>query len=688
MFGFKFSDIKISLRILLAMLAPALAVAGFSGYMVVGQWNDASRMEKLEQLAGFSPSITNLVHELQKERGNSAGFIGSKGKGGFVAKLADQRMVTDKYFAIFKTALKSFDVASYGRTFEGFVDKASQNLKQLDASRAKVSNLSLGVGEMAKYYTGTIASLLDIVSRMSLLSPDARVTNAINSYTNFLQAKERAGIERAMGANGFSRGSFQPKIHEKFISLIAAQKAYLSNFRLLASPEINAFYDKEMAARDIQNVEEMRKLAIRNIYFNQDISHISGLKWFDAITKKIDRLKIVEDKISANLVKMGHNAAANSRLSFEIMAGIAVLVLLLTGLLVYGISRSIAGPIALMAQQMRKLADGDMDAEVPATKNKDEVGDMARAVLVFKDSMIKAQHLSDAQVKEAEARSERAKYLTKLVSGFDSEVSGVLTALATAMTQLDASSQTMASVAEETASQATSVSDASGQAAANVQSVSAATEELSVTVDSIAAQVGQSASVAETAVAEAEKTTSQVEAALEASRGISEVTTLITDIAEQTNLLALNATIEAARAGDAGKGFAVVASEVKGLASQTSKATEQISAQISQLQTAVTTAADSINGIRGIIAELSEGSMAISHALDEQRMATQEIASSVQQASEGTSQVNENVAGLSEAAGEVGQVSAQVKIAASELAIQSDNMRRQVDKFLSEVQAA
>ncbi len=688
MLNFKFSDMKIGSRILLAMLAPALAVLGFSGYMLLGQWNVASKMEKLDNLALFSPSITNLVHELQKERGNSAGFIGSKGKGVFVERLAQQRQLTNKIYQAFLGKSKSFNAYEYGAKFEALMSKAAKNMQELEGTREQVSSLSLNIGGMAKYYTGTISSLLDVVSHMTLLSPDTKVTNAIGGYTNFLLAKERAGIERAMGANGFARGKFVPKIHEKFISLIAQQKAFLSNFRLLAAPELIEFYNSEMQAKEVAEVAEMRKMAMANIYSGQDISKISGLHWFDTITRKIDRLKTVEDKISADLVAMGSAISAKAGWAFKLEAGIVAIVLLLTGLLVVGVSRSIAGPITLMAGQMHKLAGGDMSAEVPATENKDEVGDMARAVVVFKDNMIKAQNLTQEQIREAEERVARGARLSEMVAGFDTQVSDVLGALATAMTQLDASSQTMAVVAEETATQASAVSDASGQAAANVQSVSAATEELSVTVDSIASQVGQSASVAETAVAEAEKTKAQVEAALTASKGISEVTTLITDIAEQTNLLALNATIEAARAGEAGKGFAVVASEVKGLAAQTSKATEQISVQIAQLQTAVSTAADSINGIGKIIEELSEGSMAISHALDEQRMATQEIAGSVLQASEGTAQVNENVAGLSEAAGEVGQVSSQVKMAASELAVQSDNMRRQVDKFLADVQSA
>ncbi len=350
---------------------------------------------------------------------------------------------------------------------------------------------------------------------------------------------------------------------------------------------------------------------------------------------------------------------------------------------VKNVSRRLSG----MSATMRKLAEGDLTVDI-CEASADEIGDMARALAVFKDSMIQTNKLTEEQQKAAQERIRRGEQLAELVEAFDTDITKLLQSIELSMGELDSSSHSMREVAESTATRASSVASASDMSAQNVQAVSAAAEELSVTVDSISNQVETSAEVAANAVIEAKKTTDQMNELKDVASGISKVTALINDIAEQTNLLALNATIEAARAGEAGAGFAVVATEVKSLASQTAKATEQISVQINQMQASTTGAADSLEGIQKIIQELADNSEAVTNALEEQRQATQEIASSVVQASEGTAEVNHNISGLSESATEVGSVSAQVKHAVGSLSEQSQHLRTQVDKFLSDVQAA
>lgn len=274
-----------------------------------------------------------------------------------------------------------------------------------------------------------------------------------------------------------------------------------------------------------------------------------------------------------------------------------------------------------------------------------------------------------------------------LADNFEVNVKGVVDAVASAATEMTASSQSLSATAEETTRQSTAVAAASEQANANVQTVASAAEELSASVSEISRQVSKSVSIATSAVEAARKTDSTVQGLANAARKIGDVAKLISDIAGQTNLLALNATIEAARAGEAGKGFAVVASEVKNLANQTARATDEITAQISAIQSATDEAVDAIRAIAGTIDEMSQISASISTAVGEQGSATQEIARNIQEAANGSAAVSSNVAGLSRSASETGSSAGQVLEASSELSQQAERLRKEVDQFLTMVRA-
>ena len=428
---------------------------------------------------------------------------------------------------------------------------------------------------------------------------------------------------------------------------------------------------------------ERKTQLVKDAMIEDKVSALEELS--GSLDKDVTRFAEETREAAAQASKRASGAAGMGRILLLIMAvaSIGASAAIVWFYVIGNVSRR----LTCMSASMRRLAEGDMTVEVNPVSH-DEIGDMGRALAVFKENMIKTQSLTEEQQQTAAERIKRAETMGEMVKAFDADISNLLQSIGASMEELNSSAQVMTEVAEGTAGRASSVASASDMAAQNVQAVSAAAEELSVTVDSISEQVGQSADVAANAVREAEKTTEQMTSLQEVSAGISEVTALINDIAEQTNLLALNATIEAARAGEAGSGFAVVASEVKSLASQTGKATEQISVQIEQMQSATTSAADSLSGIRTIIQELAESSDSISHALGEQRQATQEIATSVVQASQGTAEVNHNIGGLSDSANEVDSVSAQVKMAVGSLSEQSQQLRRHVDTFLADVQSA
>jgi methyl-accepting chemotaxis protein len=364
------------------------------------------------------------------------------------------------------------------------------------------------------------------------------------------------------------------------------------------------------------------------------------------------------------------------------------LMLMVGGLLGHLLGRSFSGPIRQMTGTMSRLASGDMKASIPGAERADEIGDMARAVAVFKENMIRNAEMEQAQRAEAAAKERRQKALEAAIAEFERAAKDIVESVSNAAGEMRQSAASMSSTAEEASRQATAVAAASEQASSNVQTVATAGEELSSSIAEIGRQVAQSTSIAGKAVEEAQSTDAKVQSLANAAQKIGEVVQLITDIAGQTNLLALNATIEAARAGEAGKGFAVVASEVKSLANQTAKATEEIAAQIGAIQGATKESVDAIKSIGRTIGEISEIATTIASAVEEQGAATQEIARNVQQAAKGTQDVSTNIGSLTQAAGETGAAATQVLGASDELAKQAESLRQQVNSFLEKVRAA
>jgi methyl-accepting chemotaxis protein len=370
------------------------------------------------------------------------------------------------------------------------------------------------------------------------------------------------------------------------------------------------------------------------------------------------------------------------------MAGMASLAVIAAAGLAIFIGRSISRPIATLCATMKTLAGGDTKIAVPYTMWRHETGEIAGAVEIFRQNMIRGDQLAAEQRLEQDRKAKRQHAIEDSIAAFESSIGSKLGRLASAATEMRATSQSMSATAKQTSAQATTVAAAAEQASANVQTVASASEELSSSVAEIGRQVSHSTQIAGDAVKAANRTNSTVQGLSAAAQKIGDVVKLISDIASQTNLLALNATIEAARAGDAGKGFAVVASEVKSLANQTAKATEEISDQVAAMQSATSEAVQAIENIGGTIGSINEITTTIAAAVEEQDAATREIARNVHEAAQGTGQVSKTIIDVNQAAVETGATSNQVLSSAENVGRQAEALRADIDDFLAKISAA
>ena len=370
-----------------------------------------------------------------------------------------------------------------------------------------------------------------------------------------------------------------------------------------------------------------------------------------------------------------------------IFAGL--LIIAVTWLFAYIVSRDIALPLGRLRGMMERLAAGDLDVDVRETLRRDEIGAMARTVQVFKDNALAKRRLEEEHASLArKAELEKKNALAAIADGFRRKVSGIVETVLHSATQMQGSAQAMATAAEMTRGQARAVAAGATEATVNVETVAASSEELSSTIADIGRQIKQASAVARQANEDGKRTHGTVAGLAAAADKIGEVAALIAAIAQQTNLLALNATIEAARAGEAGRGFAVVAGEVKSLATQTAQATETIRAQIAGIQGATASAVAAINGIANTVSSVDKISTSIASSVEQQTAATREIARNVQQAAAGAHEVSDNIGGVSIAVDQAGETARNVLKAADLLATQADLLQREVDQFLSTVRAA
>ena len=456
--------------------------------------------------------------------------------------------------------------------------------------------------------------------------------------------RERAAVA-ALIAAGKPMNSQQISTLGMFRGRVEAAWDYVQAYAAKSStaPPLSAATGS-LREKVFQRFEETRK-AVYAAGLGGGSYPMNSAEWFSQSTAAIDEVIALSVAASQEAARLSQAAQRNSLRTLVLNAVLMAFSLLLAAATFWMVISRIIRSLGQMTEAMSGLAGGETSVVVPCADRRDEMGSMARALLVFKENALRVRNMqAEREALEKAAREEKLAAMARLADEFEGAVGEIIDVVSSASTELEASAGSLTMTAKRSQELATMVAAASEEASTNVQSVASASEEMASSVNEISRQVQESSRIAGQAVEQARKTHDRVNELSTAANRIGDVVELINSVAGQTNLLALNATIEAARAGEAGRGFAVVASEVKALAEQTAKATDEIRKQIGGIQNATEDSVAAIGEIGVTIGRISEIATTIASAIEEQGAATQEVARNVQQAAVGTQQVASNIA--------------------------------------------
>jgi methyl-accepting chemotaxis protein len=695
---FKLSNIRIPVRIAVACLLPLLAFAGIAGKELLDRRSLAADMDAIGIVAQAAPMIAAVVHELQKERGATVGYIDSREES-LATLMRNQRPMTDKVLATWNQRVAEYEQSYPNTKFAKNLDIAKKRLAELPNMRKAIDESTSDSQKVMEIMVSGVAGLLNVIDAMDDMTENGRIIHQSQALVALMRRKEYTAQGRGWGMIGFGSGQFIPQMYQAFMRSQNLADAFTTIFSRAATQAQIDFVNNSINTQARDAMLKMRQAAALSPY-RGNAGNVTVADWMDATTKFIDGLKIAEDRILNDFAATVQEVASEARWGFWNLLMVLLGLLAITCAVCWFVVLSITRPVGQLVDTMATLAQGKNDIEVPGTERGDELGHMARAVLVFRDAAIEKDRLeatSADQQKAAETerqRNEAARaaaaaqvkhVVDALGEGLEQLAKGALTYRITAefadeykkvqndfnaaIAQLQETVGAIVTSVREVSNASAEISTSTTDLSQRTEEQAASLEETSASMEQISATVKQNAENAQQAnqfavgtrevadrggevVAEAVKAMSRIE---ESSRKISDIIGVIDEIARQTNLLALNAAVEAARAGEAGRGFAVVASEVRSLAQRSSQAAKDIkdlivnsSGQVQEGVELVNRAGTSLNEILASIKKVAGIVSDIAAASAEQATGLEQVGKALTQMDEVTQQnsalVEENAA--------------------------------------------
>ena len=704
-----FRSLSIRTKLGVLILVPLIGLLIFSGITVKDKYSTTTQMSALIQMVSLSVKAGELVHELQKERGLTAGFLSSKGQK-FQSELVEQRKRSDKRLHNYREFLKILPLGTFGGDFSTSVSTALADLQNMENKRNDVDAQKSEIGAAIGVYSQTIAQLLDINTRIFHQTSHPEILRQILTYESFLWAKEFAGRERAVLNGAFAADKFSTAAYSNFISVVSRQDDRLVEFESFAQKNQVEFFKKKIAGPEVDRMLALRRLAMEN---NHSASlGVDPAEWFKVSTSRIELLHEVEESLAENVLSQAAQFGNDAKISMYGYLALTLGMLLTTVALGFFAFESINKPLLKVVGFAKCVAAGDLDQQLEIVQ-KDEIGMLATSMNVMvaklkdkiaeseKQTQLACEETRKAQIAtneatEAKIRAERA------------QAEGMIAAA----TQLEQIVEIVSSASEELSAQIEHSARGADEQSVRVRELAASMEKMNTTVIEVARNAQQSAGISqqteqqafdgskivtdavngiESVQTQSVELKNNMDALGRQAQSIGEIMGVIAEIADQTNLLALNAAIEAARAGDAGRGFAVVADEVRKLAEKTMSATREVGNAISTIQNNIQTNIQSVEQVGLAIESATQLSVLSGESLKKiidfvhlVNNQIQSIATACEQQSAASEEINDSIVQVATISTQTAQTMEQASIAVVDLAQQSQSLQRLISDLKSQ----